>query len=277
MTRVIRANSQNVSPSDDAALFRNVFNDGLFADVSIVSAGGALVTIPAMYGILEGRDFTTDEMQISVELPTSGTGTGSIVVHFDTTTDTVISVVSGLDYSLTYEDINGTGTICEMEIATYTASASAVTEVTATYNIVNENTLTDVTDLIGTETLTTTAQTLTGAINEIDSEIGSANTLLNWTFLGTHSGTTTAMDLPTTWNELYILVGDTGESTWCAATYVLYDALSDLSVNQLSINVPIYIPSTSRGASLWYSATQIRLQSNSYPSSDTFYISVWYR
>lgn len=274
MTKVIRAASQNVSPSDDASLFRTIYDDGLFESVSITSAGAALVNIPAMYGIMEGRDFTTDAMQITVELPSSGTGTGSVVVRFDTTTQTVISVVGGLNYSLTYEDINATGTICEMEIASYTASASAVTAITETYNIVNAHTLTECGDTLGSATLTTAAQTVTGAINELDAEVGS---MLNWTFVGTHSGTSTAMDLPGSWKELYVLVGDTGASSWCATSYVLYDALTQLGETQISVNVPIFVPSTSRGVGFWYSATKIMIQANSYPSGDTFYISVWYR
>jgi hypothetical protein len=86
-----------------------------------------------MYGIMEGRDFTTDPMTLNVELPSSD-GTGYIVVKFDTTTDQVISVYSVLaPFTPTYEDINGSGTVCEMIIATYTASTTQVTGITMVY------------------------------------------------------------------------------------------------------------------------------------------------
>lgn len=133
--KVIRANASNVSPSEDAKLYRQVFQyDGLFADITITSLGADLISIPAMYGIMEGRDFTTDAMQLNVELPSSSTGTGYIIVKFDTTTDDVISVRSELaPYTVTYEDINASGTVCEMIIAQYTASATQVTAITMVY------------------------------------------------------------------------------------------------------------------------------------------------
>ncbi len=133
-TKVIRATASNVSPAEDARLFRQMFkDDGLFEDITISSLGANQVSIPGMYGIMEGRDFTTDPMTLNVELPNSD-GSGYIVVKFDTTTDQVISVYSVLaPYTPTYEDINGSGTVCEMIIATYTANTTQVTGITMVY------------------------------------------------------------------------------------------------------------------------------------------------
>ena len=133
-TKVIRATASNVSPAEDARLFRQMFkDDGLFEDITISSLGSNQVSIPGMYGIMEGRDFTTDPMTLNVELPNSE-GTGYIVVKFDTTTDQVISVYSVLaPFTPTYEDINGSGTVCEMIIATYTANTTQVTGITMVY------------------------------------------------------------------------------------------------------------------------------------------------
>lgn len=133
-TKVIRATGSNVSPAEDANLYRQMFPvDGLFADITITSLGANQVSIPAMYGIMEGRDFTTDAMTLSVELPSSDS-TGYIIVRFDTTTDDVISVKSELaPYTPTYEDINLSGTVCEMIIATYTANATQVTGISMVY------------------------------------------------------------------------------------------------------------------------------------------------
>lgn len=133
-TKVIRASGSNVSPAEDANLYRQMFPvDGLFADITISSLGANQVSIPAMYGIMEGRDFTTDAMTLSVELPSSD-NTGYIIVRFDTTTDDVISVKSELaPYTPTYEDINLSGTVCEMIIATYTANATQVTGISMVY------------------------------------------------------------------------------------------------------------------------------------------------
>lgn len=133
-TKVIRATGSNVSPAEDARLFRQMFqDDGLFQDITITSLGSNQVSIPGMYGIMEGRDFTTDPMTLNVELPNAD-GTGYIVVKFDTTTDDVISVYSVLaPYTPTYEDINASGTVCEMIIAQYTANTTQVTGITMVY------------------------------------------------------------------------------------------------------------------------------------------------
>lgn len=133
-TKVIRATGSNVSPAEDARLFRQMFkDDGLFQDITITSLGSNQVSIPGMYGIMEGRDFTTDPMTLNVELP-NAEGTGYIVVKFDTTTDQVISVYSVLaPFTPTYEDINASGTVCEMIIAEYTANTTQVTGITMVY------------------------------------------------------------------------------------------------------------------------------------------------
>lgn len=133
-TKVIRATGSNVSPAEDARLYRQMFpDDGLFQDITITSLGSNQVSIPGMYGIMEGRDFTTDPMTLNVDLPNSE-GTGYIIVRFDTTTDEVIEVTSELaPYTVTYEDINASGTVCEMIIATYTANTTQVTSISMVY------------------------------------------------------------------------------------------------------------------------------------------------
>lgn len=133
-TKVIRATGSNVSPSEDAKLFRQIFpDDGLFQDITITSLGSNQVSIPAMYGIMEGRDFTTDAMTLNVDLP-SAESTGYIIVGFDTTTDEVIYVKSELTpYTPTYQDINASGTVCEMIIAEYTANTTQVTAISMLY------------------------------------------------------------------------------------------------------------------------------------------------
>lgn len=131
-TKVIRATGANVSPAEDARLYRQMFSqDGLFNSIEITARGGNQLYIPAMYGILEGRDFTTDPMTIEAELPSSSTGNGVIYIRFDTTTDNIISVNAELteNYTPTYEDINAGGTICDMVIGYYDANASQVTNV----------------------------------------------------------------------------------------------------------------------------------------------------
>lgn len=137
-TKVIRATGANVSPSEDARLFRQMFQaDGLFYDAEITARGGSQVYIPSLYGILEGRDFTTDPMNLNVDLPNSD-GSGYILVRFDTTTDNIISIVSELaPYTPVYDDINAGGTVCEMILATYTATPTQVSTITMVYSKAN--------------------------------------------------------------------------------------------------------------------------------------------
>ncbi len=132
--RVIRSSGQNVSPSDDGKLYQQAFEDGLFEPTTINSLGGNLVSLGAMYGIMQGRDFTVESQSINVELPSSGNSTGYIYVQFDTTTSDVITIESALTpFTPTYDDINESGTICQMIIAEYTASAVAVTSIESKY------------------------------------------------------------------------------------------------------------------------------------------------
>lgn len=134
--RVIRSIGQNVSPSDDAKLYERMFMDGLFEDVNIASLGSNQVSIDAMYGIMQGRDFTSEAQTLTVALPSTTDSKGYIYVQFDLSTDEVISFGSALDpFTPTYEDINGTGTVCQMILATYQANAVQVTSITSTYNL----------------------------------------------------------------------------------------------------------------------------------------------
>ena len=132
--RVLRASGENISPSDDGSLFQNVLNNGLFEDVSITSLGSNQVSVPALYGILQGREFTNASTTLDVVLPTSGTATGYIYVQYDLAADPIGTLESTLaPFTPTLGDINGTDTVAQMIIATYTASSIAVTDISATY------------------------------------------------------------------------------------------------------------------------------------------------
>ena len=148
--RVIRSSNQNVSPSDDAKLFRSAHTDGLFESASITSLGSNQVSIPALYGIMQGRDFTSEAQTLLVTLPTADTGTGYVIGRFNTATTDVISFTSQLaPYTPVYDDINTTGTVCEMIIATYTATPVAITAISNSYALssLNATNIRDVTNI----------------------------------------------------------------------------------------------------------------------------------
>lgn len=137
--RLIRATGQNVSPSDDGRLYDQIFTDGLFADTSFAMLGANNVQIGTIYGDLCGRDFTIEQQTVAVTLPEGeGETTGYIFVEIDTSAETPLSVGSALaPFTPTYEDINVNGAVAQMIIAEYTASAVAVTSITAKYSRVS--------------------------------------------------------------------------------------------------------------------------------------------
>lgn len=133
--RVVRAAGQNVSPSDDGRLYDQIFSDGLFNEPTFTNLGGNNVQISAIYGDLCGRDFTVEQMTLTVTLPEGeGETTGYIYVEIDTSSEDVITLNSALaPFTPTYEDINTNGAVAQMVLAEYTASAVAVTSVTPVY------------------------------------------------------------------------------------------------------------------------------------------------
>lgn len=185
--RVIRSSGQNVSPSDDGRLYAQAFEDGLFESTTISSLGGNLVGLGAMYGIICGRDFTAEAQSVNVVLPDDGTETGFIYIQYDTTTEDVISIESSLaPFTPQYDDINTSGTICQMVIATYEANSVAVTDVTPVYSVATTK---PNNDLIGSmaqiETSPTTASHAVGTylvwnnqLYEVTSAISVGETLV---------------------------------------------------------------------------------------------------
>lgn len=133
--RVLRAPGENISPSDDGALFKEVFSDGLFDDVEITSLGSNQVSVPALYGIIQGREFTNSAETLNVVLP-AGTGSGVIYVEYDLAATPIGSLKSALEpFTPTYQDINSNGTLAQMVIASYEATAVAVTSITPVYSL----------------------------------------------------------------------------------------------------------------------------------------------
>jgi len=153
--KLIRWAGENVTPSDDAKLSRRLYADGLFASVTPTHTSGT-VTIPALYGMMCGRDFTTDEETLDAILATSGTITGQIYMYIDTEDpDYPLDLkIRNSVYALPTNDINADGTTYGIEIAQYTANTSEVTGVTFTANVIGG--LLSVDDIVDNLTSTST-------------------------------------------------------------------------------------------------------------------------
>ena len=170
--KLIRYEGENVTPSDDAILYRTFLSDGLFATVTPTFTSGD-ITIPAMRGVICGRDFTTDIETLTAVLASSGTITGQIYMWIDmedVTYPLSIKIRNSVG-SLSDDDINNGGRYYGLEIAQYTANTSAVTGVTLTVGLVGFNGLvnleSDISDLesgkadVTTRTTDTTSTTPT--------------------------------------------------------------------------------------------------------------------
>ena len=121
--RVLRATGENISPSDDASLFEQILANGLFEDVTITSLGSNQVSVPALYGILQGREFTNSSTTLNVTLPSGSNATGYIYVEIDLNANPIGSLKSTLaPFTPTVGDINGTDSVAQMIIAEYEAT-----------------------------------------------------------------------------------------------------------------------------------------------------------
>ena len=153
--KLIRYEGENVTPSDDAILYRTFLSDGLFKAVTPTFTSGA-ITIPAMRGVICGRDFTTDEEELTGVMAGSGTITGQIYMWIDMEDETYplsIKIRNSVG-SLSDDDINNGGQYYGLEIAQYTANTSEVTGVTFTANVIGS--LLSVDDIVNNLTSTST-------------------------------------------------------------------------------------------------------------------------
>lgn len=139
--RLIRWAGENVSPSDDGRLYEKIFGDGLLADVDMTPAGAAKINIGPIYGIICGREFTTDAMQINAALPSSGTKYGTIYAEIDTSKSSPLSIKTSISQSWTptRQDINVSGTVAQVAIGWYGATPTAVTQAESNWPIEGEN------------------------------------------------------------------------------------------------------------------------------------------
>ena len=136
MSKIIRYDGVSVSPSEDANLFNQILGDGLFKAVSIASLGANQVSIPAMQGIMCGRDFKTDQATVTVKLPNSGTRNGFLYMQIDLNGAGIPTFDSVLgSFTPVQEDINNGGSIYQMLLVTYNASSTAVQTLTNAYSL----------------------------------------------------------------------------------------------------------------------------------------------
>lgn len=134
-----RYNGAQVTPLDDARLNQIVYvENGILVGCALSHLGANQVRIEAGTGILKGRDYEVAQETLLVQLATSGTMPGRIYIKCDlANTVTPIQILSvcastlpALVQNPNFNEVNG---IWEEELATYTASTTAISGLTTKF------------------------------------------------------------------------------------------------------------------------------------------------
>ncbi len=116
-----------VSPADDARLYDLILTGqtGIVEGCAVTHLGSNQLQISAGWGVCHGRVFVVQQETINATVSSSGTVSGRLLLHIDVTADNPAVFQTQAAASLpplTQEDINGNGTIYEIEMATYNIS-----------------------------------------------------------------------------------------------------------------------------------------------------------
>ena len=130
-------NGSIVTPTDDAVLYEHLLGaNGVMSGCTVTSSGGSILNVADGRGFICGRQFVIEAQTVTATLPTSGTANGRLLIQIDmsnaTTPISFITQAAATLPELTQEDINGSGTVYQFPLATYTASTTAVSELVNT-------------------------------------------------------------------------------------------------------------------------------------------------
>lgn len=140
--RLITYAEQTVTPMNDAILQDvEVGQNGILYGVEI-SASGNTISITGGYGVIKGRLFQINSSNIAVQLSSGTTLLGRLYIRLDLSNQSEpISILTETGSTLSTltkeEDANFTDGIYEMELATFSVSASEITDVYMTYDRVH--------------------------------------------------------------------------------------------------------------------------------------------
>ena len=132
----------SMTAADDAIIYNSLISgNGIIKGCEITFLGANQVNIASGHGIVKGRKFTVQEETIRVALASSATVPGRLYLHMDLSdTETPLQILSVAQSTLPDliqdEDCNYTDGIYEIELATYTAGLTAITDLTSTFNTV---------------------------------------------------------------------------------------------------------------------------------------------
>lgn len=166
-----------VTPVVDRRLYEFLLlNTVGVADGVAVTSSGTNLIVSSGWGVIKGCVFGVTAETISASKPASGSANGRLLIELDATNGTIqFRTQQGPTLpALTQEDINRSGSVYQMELATYTVSTTDITGLTQTYEQLQsaQNIIGEITSLI--QPLQTKLDTIeTGAqVNSVTSVAG---------------------------------------------------------------------------------------------------------
>lgn len=196
-----------VTPVVDRRLYEFLLlNTVGVADGVAVTNSGTNLIVSSGWGVIKGCVFGVTAETISASKPASGSANGRLLIELDATNGTIqFKTQQGSTLpALTQEDINGSGSVYQMELATYTISTTDITGLTQTYEQLQsaQNIIGEIASLIQPlqtklDTIETGAQVnsvtsvagKTGAVTLAKSDVGLGN-VVNKALTMSLSGTT---------------------------------------------------------------------------------------
>lgn len=141
MITVYQAQGSNVPPLADARLYELLSGGGVgvVLGCEITSLGGLQLRVGAGWVLLPGRCIAIEEEIVTVTPSTGAQVDGQILLHLDVSSDeTPGTWVTDAETPLpapVQEDINGSGTIYEMQMCAYKVDQLQVTDLQTTYPV----------------------------------------------------------------------------------------------------------------------------------------------
>ena len=127
-----------ISPKEDALIYQTaITKSGLFYGGDVTYTGGNTLNIASAEGVICGRKFTIEECAVSAVLPQSGTLRGQVIIHADlgNVDDPIQFIVETAENPRELrqdEDFNIRNGVYEIQLCTFTASASRLSNIEKT-------------------------------------------------------------------------------------------------------------------------------------------------
>lgn len=128
-----------VEPEDDASLYDYLVQrqDGIISGMNITKVGDDQIKVGSGSGLIMGRYFILSEETITVRKPSSGSSNGRLLIEIDKNNVSNPISISSQEGSplpaLVQEDINGTGSVYQVELCNYSASVSSIGDINITF------------------------------------------------------------------------------------------------------------------------------------------------